>query len=111
MDVRYGRLAIIVNQLRGGGLPAEALALKEKTGADLLLALPEDRAIAERGERGESLAGLPEGNPVVEQLDRLLSEAGIEGTGAGTERRAGNGTSSGERNIERRTGAWRETRS
>jgi CO dehydrogenase maturation factor len=84
MDVRYGRLAVIVNRLRDGGLPAAAQALKEKTGADFLLALPEDRAIAELGERGESLAGLPEGRPVIEQLDLLLSEAGVEGKGTGT---------------------------
>jgi len=84
MDVRYDRLAIIVNQLRSGGLPAATSALKEKTGADFLLALPENQAIAELAERGEALAGLPEGNPVVEQLDRLLSEAGVEGKVAAT---------------------------
>jgi CO dehydrogenase maturation factor len=85
MEIRYGRLAIIVNRLRDGALPAATRALKEKTGADLLLALPEDRAIAELGERGESLAGLPEDDPVVERLDHLLSDAGIEGGGAGTD--------------------------
>jgi CO dehydrogenase maturation factor len=77
MDVRYDRLAIIVNHVRRGG--AATSALKEKTRADFLLALPENQAIAELGERGESLAGLPEGNPVVEQLDRFLAEAGVEG--------------------------------
>jgi CO dehydrogenase maturation factor len=84
MDVRYERLAIVVNRVRGGDLPAAAPALKEKTRADFLLALPEDQAIAELGERGESLAGLPEGNPVIEQLDRLLAEAGVEGEAAET---------------------------
>ena len=84
MEVRYDRLAIIVNHVRGGGLPAATSALKEKTRADFLLALPENRAIAELGERGESLAGLPEGNPVVEQLDRFLAEAGVEGKLSGT---------------------------
>ena len=79
MDVRYDRLAIIVNHVRRGGLPAATSALKEKTRADFLLALPESQAIAELGERGESLAGLPEGNPVVERLDRFLAELGLEG--------------------------------
>jgi len=79
MDVRYERLALIVNHVRSGGLPAAASMLEERTRADFLLALPEDRSIAELGERGESLAGLPEDDPVVERLDRFLDELGVGG--------------------------------
>jgi CO dehydrogenase maturation factor len=79
MDIRYERLAIIVNRVRSGGLPAAAAVLKERTRADFLLALPEDGRLAELGERGERLAGLPAGHPVVEQLDRVLAELGVEG--------------------------------
>jgi CO dehydrogenase maturation factor len=85
MDVRYGRLAIVVNRVRSGGLPADASALEERTRADFLLALPEDEALAALAERGESLAGLADGDPVVERLDRFLAELGIEGKVAETQ--------------------------
>jgi CO dehydrogenase maturation factor len=84
MDVRYDRLAIIVNHLRSEDLPAATAALKDRTGADFLLGLPENPAISELSERGEGLAGLPDDDPVVEGLDRFLSEVGLEGKVAGT---------------------------
>jgi CO dehydrogenase maturation factor len=84
MDVRYDRLAIIVNHLRGEDLPAATAALKERTRADFLLGLPENRAIHELSERGEGLAGLPDDDPVVGGLDRFLGEVGLEGKVAGT---------------------------
>jgi CO dehydrogenase maturation factor len=86
MAVRYQRLAIVVNRLRGGDLPEAASALRARTGADCVVALPEDETLAELGERGEALARLPEGNPVVERFDRFLSEAGLGTTTAGTTR-------------------------
>ena len=86
MDVRYERLAIIVNRLRGRDLPEAASALKERTGADWVVALPEDETLAELGERGEALARLPEDHPVVEKLDRFLREAGLGATSAGADR-------------------------
>ena len=51
-----------------------------------MVALPEDQALAELGERGEALARLPEDNPVVEKLDRFLREAGLGATSAGVAR-------------------------
>jgi hypothetical protein len=81
MEIRYDRLAIAINRLRRGVLSDAAAALREKTGADFLLALPEDEALAELGERGDGLALLPEGNPVVAELDRFLAEAGVEARG------------------------------
>ena len=45
--------------------------------------LPEDEALAALGERGEPLARLPDDNPVVEKLDRFLTEAGLGATTAG----------------------------
>jgi CO dehydrogenase nickel-insertion accessory protein CooC1 len=82
MAVRHERLAIVVNRLRGRDLPEAVSALRRRTGADCVVALPEDRTIAELGERGEALARLPEDNPVVEELDRLLSEVGLGATTA-----------------------------
>jgi len=79
MEIRHDRLAIVVNHVRRGGIPDAASALKEKTGADFLVALPESEALANLGERGERLAWLPEDDPVVENLDRFLAEAAVEG--------------------------------
>jgi CO dehydrogenase maturation factor len=86
MAVRYERLAIVVNRLRAGDLPDAASALRERTGADCVVALPEDETLAELGERGETLARLPDGNPVVERLDRFLGEAGLGAMIAGAVR-------------------------
>jgi hypothetical protein len=86
MAVRYQRLAIVVNRLRAGELPEAASVLRARTGADSVVALPEDGTLAELGERGEALARLPEDNPVVERFDRFLSEAGLGTTTAGTAR-------------------------
>jgi CO dehydrogenase maturation factor len=86
MDVRHERLAIVVNRLRGRDLPEAALALRERTGADCVVALPEDETLAELGERGEALARLSEDNPVIEKLDCFLREAGLGATTAGAAR-------------------------
>jgi CO dehydrogenase maturation factor len=86
MAVRYQRLAIVVNRLRGGDLPAAAWVLRERTGADHLVALPEDRTLAELGERGEALTRLGGDHPVVERLDRFLGEAGLGAASAGAAR-------------------------
>jgi CO dehydrogenase maturation factor len=77
MAVRYERLAIVVNRLRGGDLPDAASVLGESMGADYLVALPEDGTLAELGERGEALARLSDDNPVVAKLDSFLREAGL----------------------------------
>jgi CO dehydrogenase maturation factor len=86
MAVRHERLAIVVNRLRGRDLPEAASALRERTGADCVVALPEDQTLAELGERGEALARLPGDNPVVEKLDRFLREVGLGATSAGAAR-------------------------
>jgi CO dehydrogenase maturation factor len=86
MAVRYQRLAIVVNQLRGRDLPEAASVLRQRTGADCVVGLPADEALAALGERGEPLARLPEDNPVVERLDRFLREAGLGEMTAGAAR-------------------------
>jgi CO dehydrogenase maturation factor len=86
MAVRHERLAIVVNRLRGRDLPEAVSALRERIGADWVVALPEDEALAELGERGEALTRLPENNPIVEKLDRFLSEAGLGATTAAATR-------------------------
>ena len=76
MGLDYGSLAIVVNRLRNGRLPEGAVAVKEKTDADLLVGLPLDNVLAELGELGDSLIGIGPDNPSVAEIDRLLSEVG-----------------------------------
>jgi CO dehydrogenase maturation factor len=85
MAVRYQRLAIVINRLRRPDLPEALAALREKTRADCVVALPEDQLLAESGERGEALVRLSRDNPVVERLDGFLAEMGLGAavTGAG----------------------------
>jgi len=75
MEIRYERLAIVVNRLRSDELPEAAQTLKERTGAELLVGLPQCPQLAELSEEGASLAGIADGNPLVERMDGFLAEA------------------------------------
>jgi CO dehydrogenase maturation factor len=78
MGLACGSSAIVVNRLRDAELPDGAVALQERTGADLLLALPTDPALAELAERGGSLLGF-DGDPKINrQIDRLIAGAGLQ---------------------------------
>lgn len=79
MEMKYAKLAIIVNRLRGGELPHSASELQTKMGADSLSGLPDDAQIAELAENGTSLLSLPEHNRVVEALDKFLDDVGLPG--------------------------------
>lgn len=77
MDIKYDKLAVIINRLRSGELSAGASELKIKTGADFLFGLPDDDQIDELGESGASLLALSEQNKVVELMDKFLDEVGL----------------------------------
>jgi CO dehydrogenase maturation factor len=77
MDIKYNKLAVIINRLRSGELPPNASELKLKTGADFLLGLPDDAQLAELAENGTSLLSLPEQNGVVKLLEKFLDEVGL----------------------------------
>jgi CO dehydrogenase maturation factor len=77
MDIKYNKLAIIINRLRSGELPSNASSLKSKTEADYLLSLPDDEQIAELAENGTSLLSLSEQNGVVALIDKFLDEVGL----------------------------------
>jgi CO dehydrogenase maturation factor len=72
MDIRYNRLAIIINRMRNKELQEPALSLKHSVGAELIAGLPDDKRIAEFAEKGESLWSLKENHPVSVHLDDLL---------------------------------------
>jgi CO dehydrogenase maturation factor len=73
MDVRYGKLAIIVNRLRRGQLPAGAAELKSRTGADFVIGLDDDEEIAAIAEDGKNIQSLSAGNPVAAKIDEFVT--------------------------------------
>jgi len=74
MGIAAGRLALAVNRL-SGPLPPAARDLAAKIGADLILELPEDPALAGLDRAGTPLDRLPADNPLVIAVDRFLDVA------------------------------------
>lgn len=80
MDVRYRRLAVIVNRVRPSSPALSALA---DLPADVFLALPEDEELARWGEEGRSLLTFPENHPAAQRIDAFLKgQPGIISCGA-----------------------------
>ncbi len=79
MNVQYRSLAVIVNRLPSENLPAQIQALKNSTGADWVIGLPENAELAELGRNGKGIWPLSVENPVRNHLDRFLTDAGIPG--------------------------------
>lgn len=77
MEITYGKLALVVNRLRRPEVPEYALTLKQALGADFLIGIPDDPALADFGEGGKDLAEVPCDNAVVTCLDGLLEAAGL----------------------------------
>lgn len=77
MNIRYARLAIIVNRLRNGRMPEKTDELKEACGADFILGLPDCDELAEMAEKGESLAAISPDNEIIKRIDDLLQKAGL----------------------------------
>jgi CO dehydrogenase maturation factor len=74
MDIKYDKLAVIINRLRIGELPTDTSELKAKTKADFLFGFSDDVQIAELAENGTSLLSLSEQNRVVGLVDKFLDE-------------------------------------
>jgi len=77
MEIKYDKLALIINRMRRDELPEIAAALKGQTDADLLIGIPDDLELAEFGEDGRDLAGLSDENTVVQKIDEMLMGAGL----------------------------------
>jgi CO dehydrogenase maturation factor len=77
MEISYDKLVLVINRMRRDELPAYASQLQQETGADLLVGLPDDLELADFGEAGHSLAGVPPDNPVVARIDQLLTDSGL----------------------------------
>ncbi len=77
MEIKYDKLAIIINRMRGGELPSAAAEIKEQTGADFIFGLGDDDQIAMFAEQGRSLLEIPADNDVLRKIDEFLNETGI----------------------------------
>jgi CO dehydrogenase maturation factor len=77
MEVGYDKLALVVNRVRGGRLPAKLEEIKDFTKADIVAALPDDGQVADFAETGRSLFELPDNNPVNEEVIEFLKKGNI----------------------------------
>ncbi len=77
MEIKYDKLALIINRMRRDELPDYAAQLQAETGADILIGIPDDHQLADFGEAGHDLGGLPADNIVVQRIDQLLTDTGL----------------------------------
>lgn len=79
MNIKYDKLAIVVNRLRRGTLPAQAEEVKKITGADFVIGLPDCDELAQLAEEGRGIAGISPDNKIISIIDDLLEQAGLPG--------------------------------
>jgi CO dehydrogenase maturation factor len=77
MDMKYDRLAIIVNRLRSDELPASVNDLKKQINADFVIGLQDNNRLACLEEQGQPLSNLEEENPVIKRLDDFINCLGL----------------------------------
>jgi CO dehydrogenase maturation factor len=77
MGIEYRKLAVVVNRIRGSGLPESIGGLKEEVGADYLAALPQDDGVARLSETGLPLSDLAGDNRLIAGIDSLLGALGL----------------------------------
>ena len=87
MQIKYDRLLLVVNRLRGGRLPARMEEIRAFTGADAVVGLPDDAQIADFAENNQSLLALPGENPVAAKIDSVVKELIAPPHGTGAERK------------------------
>jgi CO dehydrogenase maturation factor len=72
MEIEFDKSAIIVNRLRRDRIPEKALEIRDITGTDFIIGIPEDDSIAELCEDGKSLLSLCGKNPAVKKIDEFI---------------------------------------
>lgn len=77
MNIKFDKLAVIVNRLRGDNLPETANQLQEKLGADFVFALNDSEEIDIFAQEAKSLTLLSENNQAVKKIDGFLGKVGI----------------------------------
>jgi CO dehydrogenase maturation factor len=71
MEMSYDKLALVVNRLRGDHVPDKLNEIREKTKADLVICLPDDKEVADFAEASRSFLEIPESNPVYKKIAEL----------------------------------------
>ena len=74
MGMAYGKLALVINKLRGAGMPDRTAEIREKTGAAIAIGLPDDDEVAAFAETSRSFLEISDSNPVYEKVGALLKE-------------------------------------
>lgn len=77
MDLKFGKLGLIVNRAPGGVLDEGVKAEIEKHGLELLGVLPQDEGVYRCDCDGEPSAKLPESNPVKTALRGIMQSLGL----------------------------------
>ena len=77
MELKPGRLGLIVNRAPGGVLDDGVKAEIEKFGLDLLGVLPQDEGVYRCDCNGEPSAKLPESDPMKNALKGIMAEIGL----------------------------------
>ena len=77
MKIKVKKLVLVINRLRRDDLPPGVAQLQAETGADLVVALPDDVELTDLSEGSGLLQEISASNRLVVAIDRLLSEAGV----------------------------------
>jgi len=77
MDIKYERLVLVVNRLRGPEIPGKAHDIQKETKADILMGIEANAELAERDEAGLSIWGLGEENAVLGAAEVVLRALGV----------------------------------
>ncbi|MCL2159465.1 MAG: AAA family ATPase [Oscillospiraceae bacterium] len=77
MEIKFGKLAIVINRTRNQNYATKAEEIKNYTKADFVIALPDDDEIAEFAETSRSYFELPEQNPVNKEINEFLKKGNI----------------------------------
>ena len=77
MKMAYAKLALVINKLRSGSngearLPARIAEIREKTGADMVIGLPDNGEIAAFAEASRNFLEIPESNIVYKKVGELI---------------------------------------
>jgi CO dehydrogenase maturation factor len=83
MDIRYKKLAVIINRMTDDGDSKQMEQLQNQTGADWVIGLPENAEVASLAREEGKWRTISPDNPVLKKLDRLMTRAGIPGPDPG----------------------------
>jgi CO dehydrogenase maturation factor len=73
MNIQYDKLLLVVNRLRADKLPERLGEIKEQTGADIVIGIPDDAEIAAFAEENRSFMQLPKDNKVLNLIDGIVA--------------------------------------